>query len=217
MVQRWSLVGGILLLVSLLLTGCVPKADYEAVVADRDSTLAVLQSVKSQLGSAQADVSDLKAEVSDLKAEGSDLKVKVSDLEAAVSDLEAEGKDLNAKLEPRLGQLDEVQQICDSLEPKLQIQQLIGEYLNKQAWFKIKDSSLSFKEWEHFAHEIFRIDMEKYLEAVDDFALRNAYEKAVIWKADSWTTNYASYEKLQDLLGELIEDDRNKLRAASAD
>jgi len=217
MVKRWSLVGAILLLVSLLLTGCVPKADYEAVVADRDSTLAVLQSVKSQLGSAQADVSDLKVEVSDLKAEGSVLKVKVSDLEAAVSDLEAEGKDLNSKLEKRLGQLDEVQQICDSLEPKLQIQQLLGEYLNKQAWSRIKGSSVSFAEYRDFAHEIFRIDMEKYLEAVDDFSLRIAYEKAVIWKTDGWTTNYANYEKLLGLLGELIEADRNKLRAASAD
>lgn len=54
MVKRWLLVGGILLLVSLLLTGCgVPKEDYEAVVTERDSVQSELQSVSGELSAAQ--------------------------------------------------------------------------------------------------------------------------------------------------------------------
>lgn len=54
MVKRWFLVGGILLLVSLLVTGCgVPKEDYEAVVAERDSVQSELQSVRSELSAVQ--------------------------------------------------------------------------------------------------------------------------------------------------------------------
>lgn len=190
MVKRGFLVGAILLLVSLLLIGCgVPKEDYEAVVAERDSTiaerdsaLAELQSVKTQLNTAQAEVSDL-----------------------------------NSKLEKRQQQLSDFQEILDSLEPKLQMQQLLAEYGNKQAWYKLPKSSLTWSEWRHFARHEFRIDMEKYLEAVDDRALRILYEDAYIWEEEGWTTDHEDVDELVTLLGELIEADRNKLREALAD
>ncbi len=102
MVKRWSLVGGILLLVSLLLTGCVPKADYEAVVAERASTLAVLQSVKSQLQSvskerdaAQAELlsvqNKLGAAKSELESVQSELNTAKSELDTAKSELQSKG------------------------------------------------------------------------------------------------------------------------------
>lgn len=190
MVKRWFLVGGILLLVSLLLIGCgVPKEDYEAVVverdfvtAERDSAQAELESVKSQLNSAQAEVSDLSSE-----------------------------------LEKRQGQLEDVQQILDSLEPKLQMQQLLGEYINKQGWSWLESPDFTWSEWVDFARDEFRIDMAKYLDAVDDPALRVRYENAVIWEADSWTTDFEEFDKLLTFLSELIEADTNELQAALAD
>jgi hypothetical protein len=70
MVGRCLLVGGILLLVSLLFVGCgVPQEDYDAVVAERDSAQAELQSVKTELSASQAKVSELTSSVEKQAAE----------------------------------------------------------------------------------------------------------------------------------------------------
>lgn len=81
MLKRGLLVGGILL-VAVLLLGCgIPKADYEAVVAERDSALADLQSVQSQLNSAQAEVSDLSSELQEKQQQLSDIEQILDSLE----------------------------------------------------------------------------------------------------------------------------------------
>ena len=58
MLRRWFLVGAILLSVSVLMLGCgIPKEDYDAVVAERDSAQAELQSVQSELQSVSSELS----------------------------------------------------------------------------------------------------------------------------------------------------------------
>jgi chromosome segregation ATPase len=70
MVGRWLLIGGLLLLVSLLFIGCgVPQQDYDAVVAERDSAQTELQSVKTELSASQAKVSELTSSIETLAAE----------------------------------------------------------------------------------------------------------------------------------------------------
>ena len=64
MLKKWFLVGGILLLVSVLMLGCgIPKEDYEAVVAERDSAQAELQSVQSELQSVSSELSAAQATI----------------------------------------------------------------------------------------------------------------------------------------------------------
>ena len=182
-------------MLSVLLTGCVVlKSDYEVVVAERDATLAELQSTKNQLNSAQAEVSSLRTEVSSLKAQASDL---------------------NTKLEKRLQQLSDVGQSLDSLEPKLQMQQLLAQFSNKSRWYKVE--GLSWSEFSGWARGTFRPDMEKYLETVDKPELRTLYDDAIVWEADSWTTYFSRFENLLNKLEELVEADWNELRAALAD
>ena len=68
--KRCSLVGGILLLVSLLLVGCgIPREDYDAVVAERDSAQTELQSVKAELTASRASVSELTSSLGKATAE----------------------------------------------------------------------------------------------------------------------------------------------------
>jgi len=197
MVKGWFLLGGVLLLVSLLLIGCgVPKEDYEAVVAEKDSALTELQSVKSQLNSAQAEVSDLEVEV---------------------SDLEGKASDLSSELEEKQQQLGDVQRIVDSLAPKVQMQQLLGEFSNKRGRTLLENPTLTHSEWRRFVMDEFRMDMAKYLEAVDDYALRVGYEKAIIWEVDGWHIHLEEFDKLLTFLSELIEVDINELQAALAD
>ena len=204
MKKRWFLVG-VMLLLAALLVGCfgVPKEDYEAVVTERDSALAELQSVKSQLNSVQAEASNLEAEVSNLEAE--------------VSNLEAEVSNLDSELASRLGQLGDVEQVLDSLEPKLKIQHLLGEYMTKQGWARLEGSTLEWSDWVNFARRIFRLDIQEYLEDVDDYALRIQYDHAITWREEGWTTKYDEYYELLILLNELIEDDTNDLRTVLVD
>ena len=131
--------------------------------------------------------------------------------------MEGEVSDLSSELEGKQQQLSEVQQILDSLAPKLQMQQLLGEYINKQGWFMLEGSSFTWSEWKSFAFEIFRFDIEEYLDAVEESALRIRYEQAIAWGGEDWTTYFGAFDELLDLLGELIEDDINELQAALAD
>jgi len=109
--KRWSLVGAILLLVSLLLTGCVPKADYEAVVADRDSTLAVLQSVKSQLGSAQAKVSELTSNLGKAEAELTTTQAELTTTQAELTTTQAELTTTQTEYEATKQELTEIKKV----------------------------------------------------------------------------------------------------------
>ena len=197
MSKRWFIIGGILLLVSLLLIGCgVPKEDYEAVVAERDSTLAELQSVQSELNSTQSELNSTQSELNSTQAEASDL---------------------SSELEQKQQQLSEVQSILDSITPKLEIQRLLAEFCNKLLWYKLPKGSLTWSEFWSWASRTFRFDMEDHLEAVDDRTLRLLYEDAFIWETDAVETDYSDIDELLTHLDKLITADGDELLAALAD
>jgi DNA repair exonuclease SbcCD ATPase subunit len=190
MLKRWFTIGGILLLVSLLLIGCgVPEEDYDAVVAERDSTLAELQSVQSDLNSTQSTLNSTQAEVADLTSE----------------------------LEQKQQQLSEVERILDSIKQKLEMQRLLAEFCNKLLWYKLPGSSYTWQEFWSWARGTFRVDMENYLEAVDNTALRFLYEDAIVWETDAVTCYYADIDEFLDLLDELATAEEEELRAVLAD
>jgi len=94
MAKKWFLVGGILLLVSLLVVGCgVPQEQYDALSSDLSKAQQELQSIKAELGSAQAKVSEL---TSSLRKAETDLEATQTDLEATQTDLKATQTDLGA-------------------------------------------------------------------------------------------------------------------------
>jgi hypothetical protein len=70
MSKKWLLVCIPLLSIALLVTGCgVPKEDYDAVIAERDSAQAEIQSVKAELTASQANVSELTSSLDGATAE----------------------------------------------------------------------------------------------------------------------------------------------------
>jgi len=178
----------------------------------------------TKLGEAQAEivtlednVSTLEGNVSTLQGKLTDSEAEVSDLEVEVSDLEGKASDLSSELEEKQQQLGDVQRIVDSLAPKVQMQQLLGEFSNKRGRTLLENPTLTHSEWRRFVMDEFRMDMAKYLKAVDDPALRVGYEKAIIWEVDGWHIHLEEFDKLLTFLSELIEVDINELQAALAD
>ena len=90
--KKGFLAGVVLLLVLLLTVGCgVPKEDYEAVVAERDSAQTELQSVKSELDGVESQLDVVKTELATVKAE---LQSTQSELSAAQSTMQAQEQEI---------------------------------------------------------------------------------------------------------------------------
>ena len=91
MVKKWLLVGGMLLLVSLLVIGCgIPQEEYDVVMAERDTLQREVTSLQSNLDTAENQIGTLESEVaeaqSQIEALGSNLDEAESQIETLQSD-----------------------------------------------------------------------------------------------------------------------------------
>ena len=120
MVRKLLLLSIMLLLVSLPMFGCgVPKEDYEAVVAERNSVQAELQSTRGELQSVSSELETKKTELQTTQGE---LETTKSELQSVKDELDT----VKSRLTSTQSDLSRKNSLYSSLRKKL----ALGEQVN---------------------------------------------------------------------------------------
>lgn len=104
--KKRFLIGVVLLVASLLVTGCgIPQEDYDAVVAERDAVQTELQSVSSELERKKSELESTKSQLETIQGELETVKSESQSVQSQLNSVKSQLQSTNSQLSSKNSQL----------------------------------------------------------------------------------------------------------------
>ncbi len=197
-----------LVLSLLLMTGCVAQADYDAVVAERDSIQAQLTSTVAERDKARAQVTSTAAErdkartqVSSLKNELDELKASLEETQTALDAAKADGEAFKS----------DVSSIFAELEKKTEAAEMIQRFWSNA--LKVEAGKMSQRDLE-VKVALFMAGLSGKLEPIGNAELSQTWQDAVVASTRGDEKGFAAkFAAVMDSLSDLIDEDVSAMNA----